>query len=401
MRTILVLSQNSVFDLGKGAGKEVIYKTLIGLSQKFNVVLIAPGDDPNINNCKFIQLPSKTFNTINTIKFWGYLFNFLHVLRLNYRIKIIIKRHKINPDVVYLAGPFMSYIGHFMYEGKKPIIVRYFGVNWRPEKHHTLRQRLKFYLKNKGYKKFGDYVIMTNDGTRGDEFLLQLGCPKEKLWFIPNGLDFINEKGDKQENRDTILRKYRIDTHNLILLSVSRLAAWKRVDKAILALKELVKTEPKVSLIIVGDGEERLRLENLAKFNDLDDHIIFAGAVEHAELTKFYHACDVFLSFYDYSNAGNPLFEAMMHQCCIVTVDSPAMKYFVSNKAAIMLQNTEPKVISEALLSVVKNQSERMEYGTNAAREIRENMWSWEVRIKNEVDKIVEIAAGPKYRENV
>jgi glycosyltransferase involved in cell wall biosynthesis len=396
MRTILVLSQNSVFDLGKGAGKEVVYKTLIGLSQKFNVVLIAPGDNPNIYNCNFIQLPSKTFNTINTIKFWGYLFNYLHVLSLNYRIKIIIKRHKINPDVVYLAGPFMAYIGHLLYEGKKPIIVRYFGVNWRPEKHHTLRQRLKFYLKNKGYKKFGDYVIMTNDGTRGDEFLLQLGCPKEKLWFIPNGLDFINEKGDKQENRDTILRKYGIDARNQILLTVSRLAAWKRVDKAILALKELVKIEPKVSLIIVGDGEERQRLEHLVKGNELANHIIFAGSIEHAELTKFYYACDVFLSFYDYSNAGNPLFEAMMHHCCIVTVDSPAMKYFVSNKAALMLKNTEPKAISEALVRVLKNQSERTEYGDNAAREIHENMWSWEERITHEVNKIVEMVERPK-----
>ena len=395
MKTILILSQNSVFDLGKGAGKEVIYKTLIGLSQKFNVLLIAPGDDPYINNCKFIQLPAKTFNTINTIKFWGYLFNYLHVIRLNYRIKTIINRHKIKPDVVYLAGPFMSYIGHLLYEGKKPIIVRYFGVNWRPEQHHTLRQRIKFYLKNKGYKKFGDCVIMTNDGTRGDEFLFQLGCPKEKLWFVPNGIDFINVKEDKQENRDTILRRYGIDSDTQILLTVSRLAAWKRVDKSILALKELAKNDPKVMLIIVGDGEERQRLESLVEINHLVDHVIFAGSIAHAELTKFYHTCDVFLSFYDYSNAGNPLFEAMMHQCCIVTADSPAMKYFVSNRAALMLKNTEPSKISEAITRLLKYRNERLEYGINAAQEIRENMLSWEARIKQEVDKIEAIAARP------
>ncbi len=396
MKTILVLSQNSVFDLGKGAGKEVIFKTLMGLSQQFKVVLIAPGANPNILNCDFIQLPSKVFDKINAIKFLGYLFNYLHVISLNHRITALIKRHKIKPDVVYLAGPFMSYIGHLLYEGKKPIIVRYFGVNWRPEKHHTFRQRLKFYLKNKGYKKFGDCVIMTNDGTRGDEFLFQLGCPKEKLWFVPNGIDFTNVKVDKQENRDTILRKYGIDSDNQILLTVSRLAAWKRVDKSILALKELVKNDPKVLLIIVGDGEDRQRLESLVEANHLVDHVIFAGSIAHAELTKFYHACDVFLSFYNYSNAGNPLFEAMLHQCCIVTADSPAMKCFVSHKAALLLKNTEPNAISEALSSILKNRSERLEYGANAAREIREKMLPWEARIKYEVDKIVAIAEMPQ-----
>jgi glycosyltransferase involved in cell wall biosynthesis len=398
MKTILVLSQNSVFDLGKGAGKEVIFKTLVGLSKQFKVILIAPGSNPNISNCTFFQLPTKTFDKIKSVKFWGYLFNYLHVITLNHRIKSIITKSKINPDVVYLAGPFMSYIGHSIYEGKMPIVVRYFGVNWRPDKHHTIRQRLKFYLKNKGYKKFGDFVIMTNDGTRGDEFLMQLGCSKEKLWFVPNGIDFMDTNQSKQASREELIYKYRINPENKILLTVSRLAAWKRVDKSILALKELVKIEPKVSLIIVGDGEDYQLLKSLVETNNLDEHVIFTGSIEHAELTKFYHACDVFLSFYDYSNAGNPLFEAMMHQCCIITADSPAMKFFVSRKAALMLKNTEPKVISESLSMLLKNTRERLEYGVNASQEIRQKMLPWEERIDREVEKVLAIAEGPKKR---
>jgi hypothetical protein len=205
------MSQNAVFDLGNGAGKEVIFKTLNELAKQFHVELIAPGYDPQIKNCRFHHLPGNLFNKLKSIPIIGFLYNFLHLIQLKWIIKETIINKSLNPDLVYLAGPWMSNIGHTIYENKIPIVVRYYGVNWVPEKHHLIRQKIKFYLKNKGYKKFGDLVIMTDDGTRGDEFLDHMNCPQNKRIFLPNGIDFKQSSIKKVEAYNKVFEKMRTD----------------------------------------------------------------------------------------------------------------------------------------------------------------------------------------------
>lgn len=396
MRTILVLSQNAVFDLGSGAGKEVIYKTLNELSRHFKIILIAPGSNPQIRNCEFYNLPDYVFNKLKRIPIIGYLYNFIHYFQLHLIVRKTIWKHKINPDLIYLAGPWMSSIGHSLYENKRPIIVRYFGVNWRPNKHYTIRQKLKFYLKNKGYRKFGDLVIMTNDGTRGDEFLDLLNCPKDKLLFLPNGIDFIEYPFSKSESKKELIDTYGIPESNSILLTVSRLATWKRVDRAILGLKHALKYNKKISLLIVGDGEERLNLQHLVQTEGLHEHVHFTGSIKHNNLGKYYAGCDLFLSLYDYSNAGNPLFEAMMNRCAIVTIDSPAMKYFISEKSAFLLKESSPETVGLVIQELILDKERLLKYGLNAENEVKKNLLRWDDRIALEINKIIELSGHQK-----
>lgn len=397
MKTILIMSQNAVFDLGNGAGKEVIFKTLNELAKQFHVELIAPGNDPQIKNCRFHNLPDNLFNKLKNIPIIGFLYNFLYLIQLKWVIKETITNKSLNPDLVYLAGPWMSNIGHSIYENKIPIVVRYYGVNWVPERHHSMRQKIKFYLKNKGYKKFGDLVIMTNDGTRGDEFLDHMNCPQNKRLFLPNGIDFKQSSIKKVEAKKKLANTYKILETNKILLTVSRLTSWKRVDRAILGLKEALKYDNQISLVIVGDGEEKSRLERLVDLEGLRTNVHFAGSIKHEFLSEYYIGCDAFLSLYDYSNAGNPLFEAMLNRCCIITLDSPAMKHFISTKGAIMLKESSATNIGLGIIEALKNENYRLELGINAEQEVKENLLSWEERIAFEVGKIKDLLGQSKH----
>src|SRR3990172_215522 len=64
-----------------------------------------------------------------------------------------------------------------------------------------------------------------------------------------------------------------------VLLTASRLAAWKRVDRAIAALPQIVRSVPNALLLAVGDGEERASLERLARELGVANSVRFAGAV--------------------------------------------------------------------------------------------------------------------------
>ena len=393
-KQIIVLSQNAVFDLGSNAGKEVIFRTLVGLSKHFQIHLIAPGTDPQVNDCIFYPLNDVWFNRFKSIPFVGYLYNFIHVYFLHLSIAKIIKNANISPDIAYLAGPWMSEIGHSLFNNKIPIVCRYFGVNWNPEKYHTIRQKLKFIQKKRGYKQFGNLVIMTNDGTRGDEYMLKLGCPSNKLRFWKNGVNFQNKNLDKKAAKQQILKRWNIPEDHSILLTVSRLTSWKKVDRSIKALQIILQTNQNVTLIVLGDGEERDKLMLLAKDLDIEKNVVFTGAIKHADLGIFYSGANVFLSFYDYSNAGNPLFEAMMHSCCIISINSPAMKDFISSNSAVLLPNFDKSILANELINLLGNQSKQIQLGEAANIEINSRFKNWDDRIQLEILEIMKLIQG-------
>ena len=75
-------------------------------------------------------------------------------------------------------------------------------------------------------------------------------------------------------------------------------------------------------MIIKGDGPERKILEQLSNKLGIKQYIRFEGASPHNEVPKYFATADIFLSFYDWSNVGNPLLEAMMGGKCIVTLNN-------------------------------------------------------------------------------
>jgi phosphatidylinositol alpha-1,6-mannosyltransferase len=85
-----------------------------------------------------------------------------------------------------------------------------------------------------------------------------------------------------------------------ILLTVARLMSaergeYKGVDTVIEAMPEVLAAFPGVRYVIVGDGDDRPRLERLAQQIGVQDRVTFTGAVDAAALRGFYEACEIFV----------------------------------------------------------------------------------------------------------
>lgn len=82
-----------------------------------------------------------------------------------------------------------------------------------------------------------------------------------------------------------------------IILTVGRLAAnerYKGVDTLIQALAQLKREIPDVQLIVVGEGDDRARLEGLARAMGISDRVSFLGRLSTEELITCYRRADVF-----------------------------------------------------------------------------------------------------------
>ena len=83
-----------------------------------------------------------------------------------------------------------------------------------------------------------------------------------------------------------------------LLLSVCTLVRgneFKGVDTVIRALPRLLEAIPDLRYAVVGEGEIRKHLENLAAETGVAESVTFVGEIPDAELAELYRGCDVFV----------------------------------------------------------------------------------------------------------
>jgi 1,4-alpha-glucan branching enzyme len=115
--------------------------------------------------------------------------------------------------------------------------------------------------------------------------------PESKVFTIFNGVE------TKISPVDTALKKkIGFADSDKILLSVARLKREKGLHVILQALPEILVNVPQAKLLIVGDGEYRSYLENLASELGLMGKVIFTGAISYEDLGKYFHLADVFVN---------------------------------------------------------------------------------------------------------
>jgi glycosyltransferase involved in cell wall biosynthesis len=117
---------------------------------------------------------------------------------------------------------------------------------------------------------------------------------RTRVEVVPNGIDPELFRPDAARRAATRAR-WRFGDDDVVLLTVGILSEQKGVDVAIEALARLRARDPRLALLVVGDGEARAALERLARARGVSGAVRFTGAVPHRETAAFYDAADIFL----------------------------------------------------------------------------------------------------------
>ena len=116
-----------------------------------------------------------------------------------------------------------------------------------------------------------------------------------------------------------------------VVLFLGRLAFEKRIDLLIKAFIKLKRQEPKLSLIVAGDGpiDAVERVKQLAR---QIPHIHFTGFLLGEIKAKVLASCDVFCSPSPYETFGRTTVEAMASGIPVITVDSGAVSNYIKDE---------------------------------------------------------------------
>ena len=273
-----------------------------------------------------------------------------------------------------------------------PLITRFQGTILSFEKHN-LFHRLIRYPHFEALETKADLIVMTDDGSMGDDTLKSLHNDSPVL-FLRNGLDLYEtyEKVIAETDTSRIRKKLGFGENDRILLMASRLTGWKRVDRGILALSEVVKSEPGVRLVIAGDGDERRSLEELAAKLNVLSHVKFLGSVPQKKLYQYMLAADLFLSLYDFSNLGNPVFEAMLMGRTIIALNVGATQTVLRHgQNGILINEKEQHRIPQEIIKFLRDKKESERLAGNAYKYAVSHFYSWTERMGREEAAILNI----------
>ena len=161
-------------------------------------------------------------------------------------------------------------------------------------------------------------------------------------------------------------------------MSACRLVGWKGIYYAIKAVAELIGKGYSLKYLIAGDGEERGKLEALAKESNISDNVVFLGRMQNSELPLYYSLADiaVFPSVAD-ETFGISIAEAMACGVPVVSTRVGGIPEVVIEGTGLLVPPRDGHSLAEAIESLLKDRALLEKTGV-LARDWIVNNFSWD-----------------------
>ncbi len=219
-----------------------------------------------------------------------------------------LKSHAADFDVVH-GHNYHSIVGHAAAGSHLPLV---FTPHYNATGHTWFRTRLHRLYRRFGGRQFAaaDMVICVSDAER-EQLIRNFPDAAAKMVTIPNGTDpKLPASGRKA-----------LQTETPVLLTVGRLERYKNVDLVINAFRAL---PCEATLVVVGDGPERTRLERHVRAIGPSWPIHFTGRVPAPMLDDLFAQATVVTSASDYEAFGLTLAEGLASGARVVASAIPA-----------------------------------------------------------------------------
>jgi len=398
---ILGISNIPLWGMGHRGGMPSVYWGQKGFVQAGHEVhLLVPGEKGHKEivedgiHVHYFTIPLKPFSSKHiwlhrfSVKLYWCLFLFLAA-----RAAMDIGK-TVKPDVVYGHTSYGAPVAWFVAKiyGIQNI-TRLYGTFLFPILSNPLRLIGKC-EEVLAFKIPSSFLIVTDDGTGGMVVAERLKVPAEKVKCWRNG---VNRFYDPNFDTEAFKKSVHLSSDQRLVLTASRLAEWKRVDRLINAVPKVVSELDDVVFVILGDGTDRERLERLAESLGVARHVRFMGDVSQDEVAKYMNAADVFVSLFDLSNISNAVQEAMACGKCVLVLNSGDTSNLVKHKETGVLVDLKDLPQLPAILKDLLQDSDlRKRLGSEAMHFADEHMPSWEARVQKEVELVEKLVEKSK-----
>jgi PEP-CTERM/exosortase A-associated glycosyltransferase len=193
------------------------------------------------------------------------------------------------------------------------------------------------------------------EGLRRD--IVARGIPADKVTVIPNAVDVdafpFHQNGDPSLAAELGLAGFTV------LGFAGSFYAYEGLDLLVSALPLLLPRRPEVKLLLVGGGFQLEALKAQARALKLEDRVVFAGRVPHADVHRYYGLIDVLV----YPRRSNRLtelvtplkpLEAMAQGRLLVASDVGGHRELIRDgETGILFRAGDPRALAAAVERVL------------------------------------------------
>ncbi len=157
---------------------------------------------------------------------------------------------------------------------------------------------------------------------------------------------------------------------------LGRLKKYKSVDHVIAALPAVLQRHPAAKLLIIGDGDDRPRLEALVRKMDLAEKVTFTGHVTHAQKIAYLNQLWLAVNPSPKEGWGLTVIEANACGVPVIAADSPGLRDSVQDgKTGILYPYADLAQLSDAIINFITDLPGQQKYRAGALAWARTLTW--------------------------
>ena len=288
-------------------------------------------------------------------------------------IKSVYKLKKINPDISHVQG-ISNGLPAFLV---KKILNKHYII-WARGSDIYLSWQFKTIILKLVLKNADAVIALTEDMKKAIQKVYN-----ENVFVIPNGVDLRNFENISQKNCRS---KLAIKENKKIILFVGTLRPVKGVRYLVEAMEIIIQKNTNTRLMLVGDGEDRRKLEKLVKEFVLDEYVTFVGKVSNEKVPEYMVASDVFVLPSLSEGFPNVVLEAMASGLPIVATKVGGLPEIVKDREnGFLVEPKNPEEIAEKVLLILKGDELRERISEYNKKKVKE--YSWE-RVSEQIEEV-------------
>lgn len=250
-------------------------------------------------------------------------------------------RNKYDTEIAFLEGPITRLFSVKNTNTKKIVwihndISKVFG--------NSIKSKIKKLVDKKIYNKYNQLVFVSKDNL--DKFEKVYPKNNMKKVVIYNYIDK-QKVIEKAEEKPEI----EFDENDINFVTVTRLVEQKGIDRLIDVHKKLIDNKLHHKFYVIGDGAERLKLENMIKKEKLEETFILLGKLDNPY--PYIKNANYFCLLSKFEGYGMVIEEAKILNKPVIITDTAAREAVKEYENSMILENSE-KGIYEGIKSIIK-----------------------------------------------
>jgi glycosyltransferase involved in cell wall biosynthesis len=208
---------------------------------------------------------------------------------------------------------------------------------------------------------------------------VRYGAEANRIAIVPNGVDTRSFSNQAAPASELAQLRERLDlSDRRVVVSASRLALKNGIDDLLRAIPAIARRHHDAALLLVGDGEERPRLEKLANELQVKDRVRFVGGVAHRDVPKYLLLADVFVRPSLSEGLGTAFLEAMSCGVPIVGTNVGGIPEFLEHeRTGLLCEPRSPASVADAVNRLLGDETLRKGVAERG-RALVERDYRWE-----------------------